>query len=133
MTKKPLIFNSVNELLKMKEDLTKERDDLLVEIVKLREEMSDAQSRISQMEAEQEENQQKLQEVSVVKQPELIPFGNRHCLSAFYIRLHALVQTHSTSVLTQYILDLHSCNRTFKSEATRRSGKTERRISWSES
>ena len=54
----------MNELLKIKEDLTKERDDLLQEIVKLREGMSDAQGKIAQMEAEQEDNHQKLQEVS---------------------------------------------------------------------
>ena len=59
-----LTLYSVNELLKIKEDLTKERDDLLQEIVKLREGMSDAQGKIAQMEAEQEDNHQKLQEVS---------------------------------------------------------------------
>ncbi len=47
----------------MKEDLTKERDDLLQEIVRLREAMSEAQGRIAQMEAEQDDNQQKIQEV----------------------------------------------------------------------
>ena len=59
-----LTLYSVNELLKIKEDLTKERDDLLQEIVKLREGMSEAQGKIAQMEAEQEDNHQKLQEVS---------------------------------------------------------------------
>ena len=59
-----LTLYSVNELLKIKEDLTKERDDLLQEIVKLREGMSEAHGKIAQMEAEQEDNHQKLQEVS---------------------------------------------------------------------
>ena len=59
-----LALYSVNELLKIKEDLTKERDDLLQEIVKLREGMPEAQGKIAQMEAEQEDNHQKLQEVS---------------------------------------------------------------------
>ena len=58
---------SVNELLKIKEDLTKERDDLLQEIVKLREGMAEAQGKITQMEAEQEDNHHKLQEVKTFK------------------------------------------------------------------
>jgi len=55
--------HSVNELLKIKEDLSKERDDLLSEIVKLREGMTNASEKITNMENEQEESQIKIQEL----------------------------------------------------------------------
>ena len=54
---------SVNELLKIKEDLTKERDELLSEIVKLREGMSNAQDKLTGLEQDQEDSQIKIQEV----------------------------------------------------------------------
>ncbi len=50
----------------MKEDLTKERDDQLQEIVKLRESLAEAQAKVTQMESEQEDNHAKMQEVSLV-------------------------------------------------------------------
>ena len=51
----------------MKEDLTKERDDQLQEIVKLRESLAEAQAKVTQMEADQEDNQAKMQEVGIIK------------------------------------------------------------------
>ena len=59
-----VVHLSVNELLKMKEDLTRERDDQLAEIVKLREQLADSQSRQQKMEAEQEDASSKMQEVT---------------------------------------------------------------------
>ena len=56
---------SVNELLKMKEDLTKERDDQLAEIVKLREQLADSQGKQQKLESDQEEAASKMQEVSL--------------------------------------------------------------------
>ena len=47
----------------MKEDLTKERDDLLTEIVKGRDNLSEAQNRLGKLEQDQQESQQRIQEV----------------------------------------------------------------------
>ena len=55
--------DSVNELLKMKEDLSKERDEHLTEIVKLREQLTDAQSRQVVLEEKETESTMKIQEV----------------------------------------------------------------------
>lgn len=55
--------HSVNELLKIKEDLTKERDDLLTEIVKGRDQLSDSQNKLSKLEQDQLESHQKIQEL----------------------------------------------------------------------
>ena len=61
----PFLFPfSVNELLKIKEDLTKERDDLLSEIVKGRDNLSESQNKLSKLEQDQQESHQKIQEVS---------------------------------------------------------------------
>ena len=57
------VFYSVNELLKLKEELTKERDEQLSEIVKLRESLNDAQNRQTNMDQQQSEANQKIQEV----------------------------------------------------------------------
>lgn len=57
-------FISVNELLKMKEDLTKDRDEQLSEVVKLREQLADSQSKQQKLETDQEEAMSKIQEVS---------------------------------------------------------------------
>lgn len=54
---------SVNELLKLKEELTKERDEQLGDIVKLRESLNDAQNKQGNMEQQQSESNQKIQEV----------------------------------------------------------------------
>ena len=54
---------SVNELLKIKEDLTKERDEQLQEIVKLREQLADASSRQHDLEITHTEANAKIQEV----------------------------------------------------------------------
>ncbi len=54
---------SVNELLKIKEDLTRERDDLLSEIVKLRENLTESQAKLQKLETDQEDAQIKIQEV----------------------------------------------------------------------
>ncbi|CAH1783677.1 unnamed protein product [Owenia fusiformis] len=56
--------HSVNELLKIKEELTKERDDQLSEIVKLREELASANEEQAQMEKNQEESNQKISELN---------------------------------------------------------------------
>ncbi|KAI0235754.1 Cilia- and flagella-associated protein 58 [Lamellibrachia satsuma] len=55
--------HSVNELLKMKDDLTKERDEHLSEIVKLREQLTDATSHQVQLEEKQAEATMKIQEL----------------------------------------------------------------------
>ena len=54
---------SVNELLKIKEDLTKERDEQLQEIVKLREQLADASSRQQDLESNHAEANARIQEV----------------------------------------------------------------------
>ncbi|XP_067934774.1 cilia- and flagella-associated protein 58-like [Watersipora subatra] len=56
--------HSVNELLKVKEELTKERDEQLTEIVKLREQMAQAEAEQSKLEEAQEEAKQKIQELT---------------------------------------------------------------------
>jgi hypothetical protein len=48
-------YFSVNELLKMKEDLTKERDEQLAEVVKLREQLAESQSKQTKLETDQED------------------------------------------------------------------------------
>lgn len=53
----------MNELLKVKEELTKERDEQLQEIVKLREQMAESEAEQGKLEEAQEEAQQKIQEV----------------------------------------------------------------------
>ena len=53
----------MNELLKIKEDLTKERDDLLGDVVKLREDLTDSQNQLQNKETEHTEAHQKIQEV----------------------------------------------------------------------
>ncbi|KAK2157569.1 hypothetical protein NP493_1866g00018 [Ridgeia piscesae] len=55
--------HSVNELLKMKEDLSKERDEHLTEIVKLRELLTDSQSRQVALEEKETEATMKIQEL----------------------------------------------------------------------
>ena len=63
---------SVNELLKVKEDLTKERDEQLSEIVKLREQLAQSASRQQDLEAGIADTTSKIQEVSH-------PFSSRKC------------------------------------------------------
>ena len=55
---------SVNELLKAKEELTKERDEQLAEIVKLRENLTEAGQKQQKAESDKEEADQKIAEVS---------------------------------------------------------------------
>ena len=57
------LFISVNELLKVKEDLTKERDEQLSEIVKLREQLAQSASRQQDLEAGIADTTSKIQEV----------------------------------------------------------------------
>jgi uncharacterized lipoprotein YddW (UPF0748 family) len=54
---------SVNELLKIKEDLTKERDESLQEIVKLREQLAQSNSTQQHLEEQKNEAEEKIQEV----------------------------------------------------------------------
>lgn len=61
-----IINFSVNELLKMKEDLTKERDEQLAEIVKLREQLAESQNKQQKLETDQDEATAKIQEVYCV-------------------------------------------------------------------
>lgn len=56
--------HSVNELLKMKEDLTKERDDQLQEISRLREELSEANTKQTELEQKKSDAEEKIQELS---------------------------------------------------------------------
>jgi len=53
----------VNELLKIKEDLTKERDEILGEIVKLREQLAQSSSTQQHLEEQKNEAEEKIQEV----------------------------------------------------------------------
>ncbi|KAK2163802.1 hypothetical protein LSH36_74g11133 [Paralvinella palmiformis] len=55
--------HSVNELLKVKEELTRERDEQLTEIVKLREQLAEETEKEQQLETEQEEANLKIQEL----------------------------------------------------------------------
>mgnify|MGYP001793985752 CR=1 FL=1 len=54
---------SVNELLKMKDDLTKERDEKLSDIAKLRDELAQSTSRQQKAEHDREEAEMKIAEV----------------------------------------------------------------------
>ncbi|KAL5022872.1 hypothetical protein ScPMuIL_002027 [Solemya velum] len=56
--------HSVNELLKIKEELTRERDDQLQEIVKLREQMAQVGDQQSALEHAKNEAEEKVQELS---------------------------------------------------------------------
>lgn len=58
-----IFFFSVNELLKMKEELTKERDEQLNDIVKLRESLAQATSQQQKLESDKKECEEKIQEV----------------------------------------------------------------------
>ena len=53
---------SVNELLKVKEELSRERDDLLAEVVKLRELNAEAQVKQQQQDQQQQDMFSKIQE-----------------------------------------------------------------------
>jgi len=55
--------HSVNELLKIKEELTRERDDQLAEIVKLREQLADSQNQMQDLDSKQVDASQKIQEL----------------------------------------------------------------------
>lgn len=61
-----LLLDSVNELLKIKEELTKERDEQLTEIVKLREGLAQASATQQKLEQDRADCEEKIQEVSVV-------------------------------------------------------------------
>ncbi|KAK7110498.1 cilia- and flagella-associated protein 58-like [Littorina saxatilis] len=56
--------HSVNELLKMKEDLTKERDEQLQEISRLREDLSDANTKLSESEQKKADAEEKIQQMN---------------------------------------------------------------------
>lgn len=62
-----IFFFSVNELLKMKEELTKERDEQLNDIVKLRESLAQATSQQQKLESDKKECEEKIQEVITLK------------------------------------------------------------------
>ena len=72
--------DSVNELLKMKEDLTRERDEQLAEIVKLREALNNAQENQNNLESNNADAQTKMQEL---QQDIQIKVG---LLSAMYVK-----------------------------------------------
>lgn len=55
--------SSVNELLKIKDDLTKERDEQLSEIVRLRETLSQASQSQQQLEQDKAETEERITEV----------------------------------------------------------------------
>lgn len=56
--------HSVNELLKMKEDLTRERDDQLQEISRLREHLSEANNLQQKLEQDKADGEEKIQELN---------------------------------------------------------------------
>jgi hypothetical protein len=55
----------VNELLKLKEDLTKERDEQLQEISRLREELAESNTKQSELEQRKADADEKIQEVCI--------------------------------------------------------------------
>lgn len=57
------LLNSVNELLKIKDELTKERDEKLSEVTKLRGELSGATAKQQKAEQDREEAEMKIAEV----------------------------------------------------------------------
>ena len=59
------LLYSVNELLSAKEDLTRERDEALQEISKLREKSVEAQEKEQKLEQELEQARNKIQEVQI--------------------------------------------------------------------
>jgi len=59
------IYFSVNDLLRLKEELTLDRDERLKEIAGLREKMSEAQAKDQKLETLQEEANAKIQDVSL--------------------------------------------------------------------
>ena len=84
----PVFTNSVNELLKIKEDLTKERDEQLQEIVKLREQLADASSRQHDLEITHTEANAKIQEVERrVRRLKVISFNQNPKLTSIKINL----------------------------------------------
>jgi len=56
--------HSVNELLKIKEELTKERDDSLGDIVKLREQLAQSQANMQHLEEQKNQADEKIQELA---------------------------------------------------------------------
>ena len=56
---------SVNELLKIKEELTKERDDQLGDIVKLREQLAQSAATQQHLEEQKQQCEEKIQEVQL--------------------------------------------------------------------
>ena len=60
--------NSVNELLKIKEELTKERDEQLQEITKLREQLADTGNQLAKMEEDKSQAEQNIQEVNFTRE-----------------------------------------------------------------
>lgn len=56
-------ISSVNELLKIKDELTKERDEKLSEVAKLREELANATAKQQKAEQDREEAEMKIAEV----------------------------------------------------------------------
>jgi DNA repair exonuclease SbcCD ATPase subunit len=67
----------VNELLKLKEDLTKERDEQLQEISRLREELAESNTKQSELEQRKADADEKIQEVCItVKKSDVLSFSN---------------------------------------------------------
>ena len=62
-------FFSVNELLKIKEELTKERDDQLTDIVKLREQLAQSAATQQHLEEQKQQCEEKIQEVNIKRMP----------------------------------------------------------------
>lgn len=60
-----VLFSSVNELLKIKEELTKERDDQLQDIVKLREQLAQSAATQQHLEEQKQTCEEKIQEVNL--------------------------------------------------------------------
>lgn len=58
-----ICISSVNELLKIKDELTKERDEKLSEVTKLREELANATAKQQKAEQDREEAEMKIAEV----------------------------------------------------------------------
>ena len=69
---------SVSELLKVRDDLTAERDDKVREIAGLREKVAASQESELKLEKERDEAQNKLQEVIIIPEGQ---FFGRHCSS----------------------------------------------------
>ena len=88
---------SVNELLKIKEELTKERDDQLGEIVKLREQLAQSAATMQHLEEQKQQCEEKIQEVSECLQ------NQNTCLNFPFNQIHKILPDKFTYRVAQSV------------------------------